>query len=151
AHKFNLKSTFKFIIKSPYFRGVSAPAGMSPALLTDVGTARLLSPEMLNRKIIATTGVHWRKEYEYDQNHDWLLDDDKLLYGGIDSDNVIARLTNPNGVISSVAFRMANEVACSVTAYDFTKPAAQRTLFPGIELDKVPESAGNPVEASIDD
>src|SRR5262249_872142 len=145
ARGFNLKVTFKTVIKSAYYRGVSGPEDVAPGVLTDIGTARLLSPEMLNRKIVATTGVHWRKNYEYEKSHDWLLEDDKILYGGIDSENVPTRLTSPNGVIASVAFRMANEVACSVTGFDFTKPAEQRTLFSGVELDKVPESAGNPV------
>lgn len=59
------------------------------------------------------------------------------LSAGIDSDSITQRLTNLNGIMASVATRMANEVACSVTAYDFSRPVGERTLFPkvGVEHD----------------
>ena len=44
---------------------------------------------------------------------------------------------------------MANESACAVTAWDFTKAASSRTLFPNVELVQVPQSAGAPVPGSI--
>lgn len=147
----NLKTVVKAIVKSVYYRGTSADSGMSDAILRDVGEARLLTPEMLNRKIVATTGIRWRKPWNWDEQHDWITEDYNILLGGIDSDNVPSRLSTISGVAASVATRMANEVACRTTAYDFTKPQGSRTLFPLVRIDEMPESAGNTVQGSVDD
>jgi hypothetical protein len=146
---YNLKTVFKAVVKSAYYRGKSGSG--ADVRLRDIGTARILTPEMLNRKITAVTGIQWRKPWEWEKNHDWLREDYKLLYGGIDSEDVIARLTEPNGVMAAVASRMSNEVACRMTAYDFTKPIGERTLFPLVRPDEVPESAGNEVHGSVED
>jgi hypothetical protein len=150
---FDLKVVVKAIVNSAYYRGVAPPAKVaaSPALLRDIGTGRLLTPEMLSRQIVATTGVHWRWPWTWTAPGDWLLNDYDLLYGGIDSDTVTQRITTPNGVMSAVAQRMANEMSCSITGFDFSKPKASRTLFPNVELVEVPESAGNPVPGSVTD
>jgi hypothetical protein len=147
---FNLKTIVKAVIKSPYFRGVAGDFSKMVEM-KDIGTGRLLTPEMLNRKIPAIVGIHWRKGYEWDRQHDWLAEDYELLYGGIDSDAVTSRLVSPNGIVASVAARMANEVACHATAFDFTKAAKDRRLFPLVELTEVPESAGNTVDGSVTD
>jgi hypothetical protein len=148
----NLKTIVKAVVKSPYYRGVSVKDGTSAdemAKHIDVGTGKLLSPEMLNRKLVAVTGVHWRKSWEYEKQHDWLGEDFELLYGGIDSDNVPTRLTEPNGITSAVAWRMANEVACEVTAYDFTLGKDQRRFFPKVDPIEAPELAGHTVDGSV--
>jgi hypothetical protein len=148
---YNLKLVFKAVIKSPYYRAVSAPADMDPGLLADVGSARLLTPEMLNRKIAAVLGYRWRKTYDYQNPHDWLVEDYNILYGGIDSDSTITRLTSPNGIIGAVAARFANDASCRITAWEFTKPKATRTLFPLVEMLEIPESAGHTVDGSVAD
>jgi hypothetical protein len=148
---YNLKQVFKAVIKSPYYRAVSAPADMDPGLLQDVGMGRLLTPEMLNRKIAAITGYRWRKTYDWDNQHDWLMEDFKILYGGIDSQSTITRLAQPNGIIGQIAQRMANEAACSLTAYDFTKAKSDRKFFPSVDLTEVPESSGHTVDGSVND
>lgn len=146
---YNVKVIFKAVIKSPYYRAVTAPADMDPGLLTDVGLGRLLTPEMLNRKIVAVTGVRWRKRWDWTNQHDWLNEDYPILYGGIDSNNTISRLTAANGLIASVASRMANEMACMVTAWDFTKDQADRRFFPDVELSEAPELSGHTVDGSV--
>jgi hypothetical protein len=151
AGNYDLKLVFKAVIKSPYYRGIAAPADVAPGLLANVGAARLLTPEILNRKIAAVLGYRWRAPYDWANNHDYLLNDYDILYGGIDSDSTITRLTNPNGIISAVANRFGNEAACAVTAWDFTKPKATRTFFPQIDLVEVPESAGHTVDGSVAD
>jgi hypothetical protein len=149
---FNIKVVFKALLKSPYYRAAGV-AGDVPAdqqaVLADVGTGRFLTPEVLNRKITAITGAPWRKQYEWNKQHDWLAEDFVLLYGGTDSNNAPVRLTDPNGIAASVAWRMANEVACHITAYDFTKPKDQRRFFPMVEANEQPELAGHPVDGSI--
>ncbi len=149
SSKFNLKSVVKSIIKSAYYRGTGSPIGTSSALMADVGTGRLLTPEMLDRKINAVMGFPWTATY--DTTHDYLMQDFMITYGGLDSDSVITRLTDPNGLVYAVQQRMANEVACHATAFDFTKPKAQRNLFPLVELAEVPESAGHAVNGSVSD
>lgn len=144
----NLKSIIKTVIKSPYYRATALPAP-DPTAHASVGTAKHLSPEMLTRKIKAIFGVGWIKQYEFENDHNWLREDYELIYGGIDSDNVPVRLTEPNGITSSVGWRMANEMACHVTAYDFTKEVSERRLFTDAGLSDVPESSGNSVPGSI--
>jgi len=69
----------------------------------------------------------------------------RMLYGGIDSDDVIARITEPNGIMANIQMRMANEMACQVTARDFTEPATRRRFFPFVETSTLPiNEAGFP-------
>ena len=148
-NKFNLKSIAKDVLKSPYYRALGAPLGTSQALMAGMGTGRLLTPEMLSRKINAIMGFPWTARY--DATHNYMLQDFYITYGGIDSNSVITRLTDPNGLLYAVQSRMANEVACHATAFDFTKPKTQRNLFPMVEVDEVPESAGHAVSGSVND
>jgi hypothetical protein len=149
AGKQNLKIIIKAVIESAYYRAVAAPAGAKPATLAALGTGKLLGPEQLNRKIAAITGVRWRKPWEYEKQHDWLREDYPILYGGLDSDAVTARLDTPNGIIAGIGSRMANEMACHLTAYDFTRKQADRRLFPFVERIEAPESAGHTVDGSV--
>jgi hypothetical protein len=131
---YNFKLLVREIVLSPYFRAKNATpltVEMETELST-FGTARLLTPEHLNRKIEATTGVRWQRRPD---RPDYLLDDYRIFYGGIDSDLVTQRVTEPNGVMASLAQRMAYEVACSSVPYDFSKPAHERVLFPNINRD----------------
>ncbi len=145
----NLKAVVKAVIKSPYYRGVAPAGGGSASRLRDVGTAKLLGPEALDRKIKAVFGVPWIKQYEFEKSHSWLQEDFELLYGGIDSDNVTSRLVSPNGIASSIGWRMATETACHLTAWDFTRPKAERALFTEIEPAEVPEAAGHTVDGGV--
>src|SRR5262249_13186015 len=118
------------------------------SVLDNLGTGRLLTPELLSRKIQATTGLAWTHGWDDGQ---YLLEDYRLLYGGIDSDEVNTRLDTPNAVMMGVAARSADEAACNVTAWDFTKDPSQRLLFPLVTVEHVPEAeTGDPIPASID-
>lgn len=138
ASNFELRVVIKGLVKTEWFRarGTDVPLSDERASeLLDMGTARVLSPELLHRRIQATTGVPWRKG-----GTSVLLSADyyKFFYGGIDSASVTQRLTEMNGVMANIADRMANEVACTVTAFDFGKPASDRLLLPLVELTDVP-------------
>jgi hypothetical protein len=136
---YNLKRAFKAVILSPYFRASNATGALSAerALeLSAIGTGLLSSPEVLSRKISAVVGIPWSRGYDKNQ---WLLFDYKVLYGGIDSDTVVDRLRTPNGVMASVQWRMANEVSCASTAWDFSRPTNERNLFPFVTPADVPE------------
>ena len=123
ASGLNIKTPIQAILLSSYFRA-NAHNDASEAELLFAGTARLLTPEELDRKISATTGITWGTN---------LLERYRLLYGGIDSDDVTSRLTEPNGVMAAVGVRMANDVSCRATALDFVLPMEQRRLFPFVE------------------
>jgi hypothetical protein len=148
---YNFKVIVKAIVKSQYFRAIAA-TNASDTQLTDIGTGRLLTPEMMARKIRAITGIHWgyfedgyRREMlgkETYQNY-------FILYGGMDSFNVISHLKQPNGTMAAVSTRMSNELACGLTAWDFTKAADKRRFFPLVDPTIVPESAGNEVPGSV--
>jgi len=136
------------IVLSPYFRAANA-SPLTPEMeieLSTFGTARLLTPEHLSRKIEATTGVHWRAN---PNRADYLLGQYQIFYGGIDSDLVTKRVTEPNGVMASLAQRMAYEVACFAVPYDFSKPARDRLLFPGIDLSTPLSEASDQVRDAV--
>jgi len=133
-----IRVVFKELVKTEWYRAVDSEVPLSDertAELQDMGTAHLLSPEMLHRRIIATTGVPWRRG-----DTSVLLSADffKFFYGGIDSASVTTRLTEMNGVMANIADRMSNEVACLATANDFAKPVDQRLLFPLVERGALP-------------
>jgi hypothetical protein len=135
---YNLKTVVKEIIKSPYYRAANAGelSDERKAELAEVGTGRLLTPEQLHRKIESITGQPWRNE-----NTNFLLSEDEYLifYGGINSDDVTTRITEPNGIMANVATRMANEMACWTVAQDFSKDPAERLMFPFVETGFEPE------------
>jgi len=142
ASGYELRTIVKALVKTPYFRAVSTSEDLDAQRtmeLADMGTARLLPPEALHRRLEATFGVGWKR------GDASVLTDAaffKFFYGGIDSVSVTDRLTDMNGVMANVADRMANEMACTMTAFDFTRPAAERVLFPEVELTHVPGSPG---------
>jgi hypothetical protein len=149
---FNLKSVIKAVIESPFYRAYGA-ANASAAQLTDLGSGRLLTPEMMNRKIRAITGVYWG-DVDADGSHYDRLNKETYqnyftLYGGMDSDSVLKHLDQPNGTVAAVSNRMANEMSCGLTAWDFTRTADKRRFFPLVDRTIVPESSGNEVPASV--
>ncbi|MBM4361888.1 MAG: DUF1592 domain-containing protein [Deltaproteobacteria bacterium] len=149
AGGFDFRSVVKAVVLSPYFRASRVADGATPddvARLADVGTARLLTPEALGRKIVAVTGAAWAREWDL---RGWLSTDYRILYGGIDSDLVVERLTAPNGVMGAVIERMANEVACAATSWDLRKPRGERLLFPEVELTDTDASALPAIRANV--
>ena len=138
ADNHNIKTVIREIILSPYFRAKSMSKAPSPAReveLWDIGVGRLSTPELLADKLEAVTGYRWLRS----DKRDYLSTDYKILYGGHDSNQIIERLTTTNSVMASVGARMANEHACTITAYDFSRPAAERTLFPMVERTDTPD------------
>lgn len=142
ADHFEVRTILLELIKSEYFRA----SGYDEALdeqrameLADMGTARLLPPEALQRKLVATTGYAWTKNGADALNSTAYY---KFFYGGTDSISVTERLTEMNGVMANIADRMSNEMSCTATGLDFAKPAEERLLFPMVELDDVPGTPG---------
>ncbi|MBV1872455.1 MAG: DUF1588 domain-containing protein [Gammaproteobacteria bacterium] len=138
----NVKVAFLGVIKSLYWRATALAPGSNADIHNNMGSARLLTPEMLDRKIGAVLGYDW--VYSSASYH-WLTaarsDSYRQLYGGIDSNNVINRIEAPNGLMIAVQDRMAAEMACKVVARDFFKPASNRLLFPYVSIDTTDEAA----------
>jgi len=131
---YNLKSVFKAWAVSPFYRVDGAgKADLDPARkaeLDDVGITRMLTPEGLERKVVAVFGKGWGRlnSEEY-----------RILYGGIDSKAVTERALDPSGAMGAIQRIMSNDVACKNVAVDFNRPADERKLFSGIEIDVVPD------------
>ena len=132
---FNLKGIFKELAKSPFYRADGLKAAIDhphrKAELHDLGVTRLLAPEQLERKIEALFGKRWGKvETEM-----------KILYGGINSQTVTERLTEPSGAMGAIQRIMANDVSCKHVTPDLALIPSERRLFPQIEKDVVPGSS----------
>jgi hypothetical protein len=143
AGNHDIRVVVKEIVKSPWYRAENFEGELDDERGMDlqaVGTGRLLTPEALNRKVEAITGYPYQERADRTQfltDLNWY----RIFYGGIDSDSVVERITEPNGIMANVAFRMANEVACWNTARDFVLPPSDRRLFPFVELAYEPEDA----------
>lgn len=128
---YELRVALKGLVKSHWFRAISVenvPGEGRYKKLAPMGTARLLPPEALDRRIAASVGFSWMR------NGDNVLSGPyRFFYGGIDSIQTTTRLTELNGVMANIAERMANEVSCAATPYDFTRPTEERMLFPFAE------------------
>jgi len=146
ADNYNLKTAIAELIMTPYFRtvGLDASAEGREEELAALGTGRMLTPEMLNRKILAVTGFPWKRGWD---RADYLLSDYLIFYGGIDSDTVIHRIGEPNGLTTGVSQRMAAQMACLVVPQEFAAPAEDRVLLPLVEPTYEPEDInGFPVD-----
>ena len=130
---FNLKTAIKGWAASPFYRADDIATAMKNpkrhAELADLGLAHMLTPEQLERKVAAIFGQPWGR----------LMDKQfAILYGGIDSKEVTERAMDPGGAMGAIQRSMANDVACKNVALDFSRPAAERRLFPKIETDLAP-------------
>ena len=133
---FNLKDVFKEWALSPFYRADGlATAAANPhrqAELADIGVARMLGPEQLERKLAAIFGKGWGRLSDSDRQF-------ALLYGGIDSKEVTERAADPSGAMGAIQRLMANDMACKNIALDFSRPPVERRLFPTIEPDVIPD------------
>ncbi len=141
AHNFSLKWLVREIVKGPYYRARSH-SSTDPNLVGAFGFGRLLTPEQLSRKLLATTGMlygigHYTP-HTGPKRHDYLLDSYPIQAGGIDSNSVTTRPTQLGALSAALMGRMAAYVACRATGFDFSKAPADRVLFPEIELGDVP-------------
>ena len=123
----NLKTAFREWVLSDFYRADGPATALTDparrAELDDVGLVRLLSPEQVERKVAAVFGERWGR----------LTDQLAMLYGGIDSQEVTERATDPSGAMGAIQRIMSNDVACRHVPRDFAKPAAERRLFPHVD------------------
>lgn len=157
ADRLNLKTLVREILLSPYWQATGLDSGADPDVHDDTGAISLLGPEQLNKKLSALTGIEWRgslDNYHKNIGRDWearLLNRNyyQQIYGGIDSDSVVKPLTEPNGLMGAVQYRMANEMACYAVPNDFLNQKLGRDsevrLFPFVTMTTQPwDEDGNP-------
>ena len=132
ASKFNLKAVFKDWAASHFYRADGlATAAKDPkrrAELDDVGLVRMLSPEQVERKVAAVFGERWGR----------LTEQMAMLYGGIDSQEVTERATDPSGAMGAIQRILSNDVACKHVARDFKRPAKERRFFSRVDPETLP-------------
>ena len=141
---YNLKVAVKGILLSPYYRASSA-VGHSADV---VGSARLLTPEMLDRKIEAVLGHQWKYSWSSTTHLNKEGGSFNQLYGGIDSDSVTKRIVQPNGLMSSTQHRIATEMSCNAATKDLFYSSAQRRLFPLVTMDTAPFDENGSADAA---
>lgn len=132
---FNFKNVIKDLVMSDFYRADGIASAIADekrlAELDDIGIARMLAPEQLERKIAAVFGKGWGRLHARDGGL-------AMLYGGIDSKEVTERATDPSGAMGAIMRTMSNDIACKNTALDFTRPAAERLFFREVEPDTLP-------------
>jgi hypothetical protein len=77
------------------------------------------------------------------------------MFGGIDSDSVITRIHEPSGLMAAMQERMAIDMACRATAFDFTKTRSpdnnERRLFKFVSPGTQPyDTDGFPLASNIE-
>lgn len=141
ASDWDIKAAVKSLLLSPFYRAVSLD---DEALQVNehIGATRFLSPEQMQIKLQATVGFGW---------DEFRSEDNRIMYGGMDSDSIIERIKEPGGLIIAIQNRMATEMACRSAAYDFLNETSQRKLFPHVEITTLPRNQeGNLSPSSIE-
>jgi hypothetical protein len=144
---YNLKDLLVEIAASRVFRATSVGSANARRLieLDGFGMSRLLTPEQLNRKFESTTGQVWARSW--DEEEPDLLGRYRIFYGGIDSAGITKRAAELNALMSTVPQRLSFEMACPLAVVEFSASANDRLLFPFVEPDDLPTTAGG--EAAI--
>ena len=118
--RYNLKDLLVEMVLSQWFRADALDLGDSvrKVALRDAGARRLLTPEELAHKTDALTGYLWGRHIDTgcggncDALPNYMLEDYRLLYGGIDSDGITERARNVTSVMAGVAKRHAVKTSC---------------------------------------
>ncbi len=133
---FNLKNVFKDWARSSFYRADGLAAATADpqrrAEMADIGIARMLAPEQLERKLAAIFGKGWGRLNDSERQF-------AMLYGGIDSKEVTERAADPSGAMGAIQRLMANDMACKNVALDFSRPQGERRLFPSIGPELLPD------------
>jgi len=127
ASNFDFKALVKDIMLSDFYRARNIDVAENPNNYVDVGAGRLLTPEELDRRIRSVTGGSY--DWRGPNSNSGLGGRHYMLYGGIDSDEVTNRTTEPTSLMDGIQERIANQVACERVASDLYG-TSQDELFP---------------------
>lgn len=118
------------------------------AELAPFARRRWLTPELLERKIRAIFGFRWENTQT---RASFLLSEYRLLFGGIDSEQVTVRLDVPNGIMSSIAERLSHELACVAVPWEFARDPETKLLLKGVSItDTATTLQGDEIPAARD-
>ena len=120
----NIKSAVKVLVEDELWANAQQKNATSSKR-----KRRLVTPEILNKKLQLLTGVKW---------DDIDTKSREIMFGGVDSDSVTERLEDPNGIYLKMQMRMAVETACKSVANDFAYPLSERKLFPLVDVSTSP-------------
>ena len=150
ASGFNARALFTDMVMSRWYRHsvVTDPDAIEgrDGELSTVGRGRLLSPEELDRKNLATFGRTWRQWNLGSDPHSFYRETALSghrapfsgFYGGIDGAVVTERNRTITPLMANLTETLATDLACQVVIEDFNRPASERYVFRLMERDSVP-------------
>lgn len=129
----NIKDLLVNMTATPLFRTFAQNGDLTAT--SDLGVARLLTPEELNHKLKALTGSDW-----------WHFRDDRVwrdrmgtFYGDFDGGKLQTTPSSKiNSLMSKIPERMAIEMSCTIVHDEFRKDAAERNLFRFVDMKDTP-------------
>jgi len=130
---FNVKDLLVDLVLSQWHRAerVNGLNAVRAVELHDTGSANMLPPSQLNRKMIGLLGQGWN---EFDNPYTgWGLN-----YGDFDGVQRVNRAKSHTMMQSIAIDRLTASRSCTFTKGDFDKPAGERLLFPGVTLADTP-------------
>ena len=145
---YNLKDLLVEIVLSKWFRADALDDAdpVRRVALRNAGARRLLTPEELAEKTAALTGFQWGRHIDTGcggncyAEPNYLTEDFRLLYGGIDSDGITERARNVTSVMAGVAKRHAVRTSCSVVMRElYLLPDEGRRLLGGLDRSARPD------------
>lgn len=145
ADNWNIKTAIKGLLLSPYYRAATIDETQVVAN-QHIGGTQFLSPELMQRKLYNIFGFGWDA---------FTNKNNRTMMGGMDSDSITSRISEPNGLMVAIQQRMATIMACRGTAFDFTRARTpennQRKLFPFVSVDTLPEDGdGFPLVSNVE-
>jgi len=136
AANYDFKRIVKDIVTSEFFLAQNLATGENPNDYPDVGAGRLLTPEQLDRRITAIAGGGY--VWNGPNSGGGLRNRHQLLYGGINSDDVVTRADEPTTLIDGIQERVANQVSCNLVADHLYNDGE---LFPFVDETITPETS----------
>ena len=130
----NIKAVVKLLLNSDYYLAESVTGSTDDYQV--IGSDRLLSPDRMQEKIYAITDHKW-SQTEVDDSFRMHLGNRSTwrLYGGLDHNNTKTMPNEQGGIMVAMQYRMANEIACFMSAQDFYRSPENRKLFELIDYE----------------
>jgi hypothetical protein len=153
-----LKPVVRAILLSRSFRAESAvtddvTAARALELMGIGHKSKLLTPEVLARRLALVTGLEWNRTRN--PNQPQLLEQGgvyNVFFGGIDSETVTQRSRDPVAIRAAVARRLGHEVGCILVPQEFAIVAKnQRRLFRDVDLGETPLNADGTIDAAVEE
>jgi hypothetical protein len=148
----------KAILLSRSFRAEAVSANLDGntaralELLAIGQKSKLMTPEVLARRIQLLTGIEWNRVRNPNQKEQLAAGGQyNVFMGGIDSETVTVRSRDPVAIRAAVARRFGNEFACVAVPQEFAiVPPTERRLFRLIDLGETPIAADGSIDATIE-